>query len=136
MNLSPEDFFSSQEAIESTFVMSNVFFQRGSVNSGAYAKLEKKVRSWACGDENITVYTGLVIENGLNTLPAGVIIPNELFKVVIDNTPPKKVIAFIYNQTEKAQRMENKVVSHAQLKNYQDLGVEKEIKSSAISENI
>lgn len=115
-----EDFSRSQDAIESTFVMSNVIPQKGSVNSGAWAQLEKKVRSWACGEESITVYTGPVIEQGLSSLPSGVLIPNRFFKVILDNTPPKKVIAVIYNQSEKNQRIDRNIIDVRSLANFVD----------------
>lgn len=112
-----EDFSRSQEAIESTFVMSNVIPQRGSVNSGAWAQLEKKVRSWACGEESIMVITGPIIEDGLTNLSAGVVVPNRFFKVIIDNTPPKKAIGFVYNQTDKGQNIIRNVLLVEKLKN-------------------
>lgn len=112
-----EDFSRTQEAIESTFVMSNVIPQKGSVNSGAWAQLEKKVRSWACGEENITVITGPIIEDGLTNLSAGVVVPNRFFKVIIDNTPPKKAIGFVYNQTDKGQNIIRNVLLVEKLKN-------------------
>lgn len=106
-----EDFSRSQEAIESTFVMSNAIPQKGSVNSGAWAQLERKVRSWACGEESITVITGPVIEDGLNSLESGVLIPNRYFKIIIDNTPPQKQIGFIYYQDKKGQNILDNVWS-------------------------
>ena len=115
-----EDFSRSQDAIESTFVMSNVIPQKGSVNSGAWAQLEKKVRTWACGEESITIYTGPIIEQGLSSISSGVLIPNKFFKIIIDNTPPKKVIAVIYNQLEKNQRIERSIVDIQSLVNFVD----------------
>lgn len=105
-----EDFSRSQEAIESTFVMSNVIPQLGNVNSGAWAQLEKKIRLWACGEESITVFTGPIIELNLPTLPSGVLIPEKFFKVVIDDTPPQKIVAFIYNQHDSGQKLNEKIV--------------------------
>lgn len=81
-----EDFDRSQEAIDSTFVMSNMIPQKKAINSGSWKVLETTVRTWACGENKITVYTGPVIEPGLPSLSAGVIIPKDFFKVVIDNT--------------------------------------------------
>lgn len=105
-----EDFSRSQEAIEETFIMSNVIPQKAGVNSGSWAQLEKKVRSWACGEEKITVITGPVLSDGMAKIKDSISIPNEFFKVVIDETPPRKAIAFVYIQTEKKQKMENKQV--------------------------
>ena len=105
-----EDFDRSQDAIDSTFIMSNMIPQKGSINSGRWRKLEATVHGWACGEESITVYTGPVIESGLPRLPVGMIIPKEFFKVVIDNTEPKKAIGFVYNQVDKDQTTENRQI--------------------------
>ncbi len=98
-----EDFSRSQEAIESTFYMSNVIPQKGSVNSGSWASLERKVREWACGEEKITVITGPILKKNLPKIKGGISVPQAFFKIVIDETPPKKAMAFIYNQTDKSQ---------------------------------
>jgi endonuclease G len=106
-----EDFSKSQEAIDSTFIMSNVIPQKGIVNSGAWAQLEKKVRSWACGEKVITVITGPVLTSDLSKLKnSDISVPNEFYKIILDETPPLKLIAFKYNQFEKNQNIiKNKV---------------------------
>lgn len=106
-----EDFSRSQEAIESTFVMSNVIPQTSRVNSGAWRSLEKQVRSYACGEEKITVITGPILKAGLPTLKAKISIPQEFFKIVIDETPPKKSLAFIFNQNERGQSVSKNQVT-------------------------
>lgn len=98
----------SQEAIESTFVMSNVIPQKTSINSGSWARLERQVRSWACGEEAITVITGPVLTDALPKLKSGVSIPNEFFKIIVDDTPPKKSISFIFEQSLKGRTLINR----------------------------
>ncbi|MES2803275.1 MAG: DNA/RNA non-specific endonuclease [Bdellovibrionota bacterium] len=129
-----DDFDRTQEAIQSTFVMSNVIPQKGFVNRISWRLLESKVHSWACGEEDITVYTGPVIEPGLPTLKAGVIIPKEFFKVIIDNTPPKKVIGFIYNQKDVDQTMKNRQVPVNRLEEIVGVNFSEGISESKISE--
>jgi endonuclease G len=119
-----EDFSRTQEAIEATFVMSNVIPQKGPVNSGAWARLEKQVRSFACGEEKIKVVTGPILKAGLSQLPAGVSIPEEFFKLVIDETPPRKSIAFIFNQSERGQTALSKQVSLSELQKLKMLPAE------------
>lgn len=101
-----EDFSRSQEATKATFIMSNVIPQKGSINSGSWAQLEKKVRSWACGEEKITVITGPILKDHLPKLKQDISIPNEFFKIIIDETPPRKSIAFIFDQTTKGQSVD------------------------------
>lgn len=106
-----EDFSRSQEAIESTFITSNLIPQKGNVNSGSWAQLERQVRSWACGEEKITVITGPVLTPNLPRLKrADISIPQEFYKIIIDETPPRKAISFIFNQSTKSQSaLKNKV---------------------------
>lgn len=119
-----EDFSRSQEAIESTFIMSNVIPQKSSVNSGAWAQLEKQVRAWACGEEEVTVITGPVLTPNLEKLKGtGISVPQEFFKIIIDETPPTKAIAFKYNQTEKNQTLEKSKVSYREFQNQKNLGL-------------
>ncbi len=129
-----EDFSRSQEAIESTFYMSNVIPQKGSINSGSWAGLEKKVREWACGEEKITVITGPILKKNLLKIKGSISVPQEFFKLVIDETPPKKAIAFVYNQTDKNQSIhstKNKVSvkaliadNHLEVENVKDSTVD------------
>ncbi len=103
------DFAWSQEANDMTFIMSNMAPQKPKLNRDAWKRLEDKVRRWACGEERVTVITGPILGEGLSKLASGLEIPESFFKIIIDETPPKKVIAFIYHQEDKgdvlAQRM-------------------------------
>lgn len=88
-----EDFSRSQEAMDSTFITSNVIPQKESINSGSWSQLEKKVRSWACGEENSTVITGPVLNPALQKLKGTEIsVVEKFFKIIIDESPPKKAI--------------------------------------------
>ncbi len=103
------DFAWSQEANDLTFIMSNMAPQTPDLNRNAWKKLEEQVRKWACGEEKVTVITGPVLEENLPRLASGLEIPQKFFKIVIDETPPKKTLSFLYYQTDKgdvlAQRM-------------------------------
>lgn len=95
------DFAWDQKAQDDTFVMTNMAPQKPGLNRGAWGALEEKVRRWACGEERVFVVTGAVLRPGLPQLPSGVVIPQEFFKVVFDDTPPRKAIAFLYTQKDK-----------------------------------
>lgn len=95
-----KDFAWSQEGGEETFVMSNMVPQKPKLNQQAWEDLEEHVREWGCGEEKLTVVTGPLIEEGLSTLKSGLPIPRRFFKILIDETPPKKIIAFVYNQED------------------------------------
>lgn len=103
------DFAFSQEANDETFVMSNMVPQKPKLNRIAWRMLEEKVRRWACGEEKITVITGPLLDQEMDSLPSGLPIPNEFFKIVYDETPPRKVIAFIYKQNDATNVMTDRV---------------------------
>lgn len=104
------DFAWDQDANNMTFVMSNMAPQSPGLNRDAWKRLEDKVRKWACGEEKVTVITGPVLAQNLPRLDSGLEIPQDFFKIIIDQTPPKKVIAFLYHQTDKGDVMSERVV--------------------------
>lgn len=104
------DFAWSQEANNMTFVMSNMAPQTPGLNRDAWKRLEDQVRKWACGEEKVTVITGPVLAENLPKLKGGLEIPQDFFKIVIDETAPKKVIAFLYHQTDKGNILLQRMV--------------------------
>lgn len=109
------DFPFSQEAIDTTFVMTNMVPQKPGLNRQAWKQLEEKVRRWACGEERVVVYTGPFLEEKLPTLKSGIPIPNRFFKVIVDDTPPKRIRAFVYNQEDRGQLLRDREVSPSTL---------------------
>jgi endonuclease G len=99
------DFSFSQEANNETFVMSNMAPQTPNLNRGAWLKLEEQVRYWACGEEKLTVITGPIFVGNEPRLPSGLIIPQRFFKIVIDETPPRKTRAYIHHQKDPKTSM-------------------------------
>lgn len=110
------DFIWSQEANDITFVMSNMAPQKPNLNRDACRRLEEKVRKWGCGEERIIVLTGPILEDKLETLKSGLSIPKQFFKVIIDDTPPRKVLTFIYNQSDKGDLLTQRMVKFKDLK--------------------
>lgn len=104
------DFPWSQEAMDATFVMSNMAPQKPRLNREAWRHLEEKVRRLACGEERVTVITGPVLDGNLPKLASGVPIPHQFFKIVIDETPPRKAIAFLYHQSDKGNITDQRIV--------------------------
>lgn len=94
------DFTFSDEANRSTFVMSNMVPQTGHLNRDAWGALEDQVRLWACGEQKVTIISGPILKPNLKTLPSGLAIPEEFYKIIIDETPPHKMLAFIYTQAD------------------------------------
>ncbi len=104
------DFAWDQEANNMSFVMSNMAPQLPGLNRDAWKKLEDQVRKWACGEERVTIITGPIFSNNLPALKSGLEIPHRFFKIVIDETSPKKMIAFIYHQEDKGNVIRERIV--------------------------
>lgn len=105
------DFKKSQSATDATFVMTNMAPQTPSLNRRAWQSLESRVRTWICGEESIRVVTGPILTNELPRLENGISVPQRFFKVVYDETPPLKAIAFIYNQNDAGDPFLDRIVS-------------------------
>lgn len=105
------DFAWSEEASNLTFVMSNMAPQTKNLNRDAWKKLEMKVRRWACGEKKVTVITGPLLEESREKLKSGLLVPRSFYKVIIDETPPKKALSFIYHQEDRGDIVEQRMVS-------------------------
>lgn len=108
-----KDFAWSVEGGNETFVLSNMVPQKPKLNQQAWEDLEEHVREWACGEEKITVMTGPLIDDDLPHLTSGLTVPKRFFKILIDETPPKKMLAFVYNQTDSKKGLTSKRVARA-----------------------
>lgn len=104
------DFAWNQDANNMTFVMSNMAPQTPGLNRDAWKRLEDQVRKWACGEEKVTVITGPVLADNLPRMKSGLEIPQDFFKIIIDETAPKKTIAFLYHQTDKGNVLNERIV--------------------------
>ncbi|MDR0790571.1 MAG: DNA/RNA non-specific endonuclease [Bacteroidales bacterium] len=87
-----------EEAMKTTFLMSNISPQMPQFNRGKWKALEEKVRSWAADNDSIIVITGAILDNcskgkiGKNKVS----VPCRFYKIVIDiSYPTYKAIAFV-----------------------------------------
>lgn len=104
------DFSFDQTANDETFVMTNMVPQKPNLNRDSWRRLEDQVRKWACGEGQIIVISGPVIDEDLRRLPSGIPIPNLFFKIVIDDTPPRKALAFLYSQSDRGDQLRKNLV--------------------------
>jgi endonuclease G, mitochondrial len=105
------DFQWSQEANDRTFVMSNMVPQSKGLNRSAWKILEERIRNWACHEGELRVATGPVLEPNLKTLASGAKVPKRFFKAVLDDTPPRKTIAFVYHQNDRKDVYKERAMS-------------------------
>lgn len=94
------DFEWSAEANDSTFTMANMSPQKPQLNRSAWRGLEDVVRNWACTEGELRVVTGPLFDSKNQQLPSGVAIPSRFFKVILDETPPRKAIGFVFEQQD------------------------------------
>ncbi|MFT4612071.1 MAG: endonuclease G [Glaciecola sp.] len=80
-----------------TFLTSNISPQEHSFNAGIWNTLEQKVRYWASKYDGVFVVTGGVLRGNMKTIgDEEVSVPNQFYKVLIDNNTGKtKMIAFL-----------------------------------------
>jgi len=134
------DFEWSEEANEATFTMANMVPQTPELNRSAWKGLEEEVRKWACVEDEIRIVTGPIFVAKASQLFSGVNVPQSFFKVVLDETPPRKAIGFILNQQdlrsnvykEKVTPIEE-IESISGIKFFEDLPKEEQVQIKAKS---
>ena len=103
----------SQFAHDETFLTSNISPQEHNFNAGVWNTLEQKVRYWASKYDGVFVVTGGVLQGNMKTIgDEKVSVPNQFYKVLIDNNTGKtKMIAFLMPHKNSSQPLYKFVVS-------------------------
>lgn len=102
------------EAMSETFFMSNMSPQSPSLNRGPWNRLEQYIRKKALQEETLIIYTGPVLEDGLNKIGRNeVSIPKLYYKIVYDPFPVNeaKAMAFLYRNEKVDPNFKNHIVS-------------------------
>lgn len=97
-----------------SFFMSNMSPQKPAFNRGIWSTLEQWVRDTAVLETNIVIVTGpIVCSNDLaNTIGRSkVVVPSAYYKVIYDETPPVKMIAFLLPNEGSSLAISNFVVT-------------------------
>ena len=103
----------SEKTMLESFYMSNMSPQEPSFNRGVWSKLEQAVRRFAYSEGSVFVVTGPIFtEEDTKTIGfSKVRIPGFYYKVVYDETPPEKMIAFILPNKGSKKPLDSFVVS-------------------------
>jgi endonuclease G, mitochondrial len=96
-----ESFTGSVASNTEVATTANLTPQDKAFNRGIWAKLEAWQRRQAVLEQDIVIYVGPVLNNQLSALSPGITIPEKFYKIIIDKTPPLKVIAFIISQEDR-----------------------------------
>ena len=103
-----------QEAMNETFLMSNMSPQRPGFNRGIWKVLEEQVRDWAVEKRRIYVAAGPLLEDGLPTIGElnFVSVPREFYKVILyyDGTRAE-AIGFVLRNESSAEPLSSFVVT-------------------------
>ena len=93
----------SMPSMKNSFFMTNISPQLPGCNRGIWKRLETQVRRWALKEEKIHIITGPVFaENPATMGKSKIPVPEAFYKVILDLTPPMKMIGFIVpNQTSR-----------------------------------
>ena len=103
----------TKQAHDETFLTSNISPQEHQFNSGIWNTLEQKVRYWARKYDGVFVVTGGVLNGNMKAIGTeDVSVPNQFYKVLIDNNTSKtKMIAFLMPHMNSKKPLYEFVVS-------------------------
>ena len=101
------------DAMQQSFLLTNICPMHKALNEGGWAKLEEKVREWTARDSALLVFTGPVVGDSDTTLASGrVTVPSAYYKVIMaPSVRPMRAIAFIYPNGHSGGRLRQYAVS-------------------------
>lgn len=88
----------SAKAMSESFYLSNMCPQDRQNNGGIWNEIEQTVRGFATTERSVFIVTGPIRRSDIprETIgPNRVVVPDAFYKVVYDETPPEKMIAFV-----------------------------------------
>ena len=93
----------SVTSMNNSFLMTNISPQTPGCNRGIWKRLETQVRRWALREEKLYIITGPVFSRRPARMKKSRLpVPVAFYKVILDLTPPMKMIGFIVpNETSK-----------------------------------
>ena len=104
----------SAKEMSESFLLTNMCPQNNRMNSGAWNRIEEWVRRQARNEGSLYVITGPIYDSENDPIAIGktqVRVPDFFFKIVLDETPPRKMIAFIAANKDSKNRPYQFVVS-------------------------
>lgn len=105
----------SREAMEESFLMSNMVPKIPAFNNGIWRELEENVRDWAYKNKRLYIVSGPVLSQGISRRIGKknrIGVPKYLFKAILDlDDPELKSIAFIIENQLSTTRLSAYAVS-------------------------
>lgn len=103
-----------EKAMRETFYMTNICPQHKSLNTGAWHKLENKVRDWAERDSVLIIACGPILSDDMDYIGKDnrVAVPKRFFKVLLSpSTKNVKAIGFIFENKKCKGSLQKYAVS-------------------------
>ena len=107
------DMAHSARTMSDSFFMSNISPQRPECNRKIWKDLENQVRKFALVEQDVYIVTGPILPKtpSLTIGPNEVTVPDAFYKIVYDQTPPRKMIAFIVPNAGSSAPLQSFVVT-------------------------
>lgn len=108
------DMHFSREAMDRSFLMSNISPQESSFNRGIWRELEEQVRDWTRGYKHLYVVTGPVLTQRAKARIGDnyVAVPRAFYKVLLDYDEPElKAVGFVINNEKSDQPLDTYAMS-------------------------
>ena len=94
-----------KEAMNQSFLLTNMCPQDRKLNGGWWQKLEDKCRSWARRYGEVWIVAGPIFREGVHRRLGDIMIPEAFFKVVLCMKGEPRAIGFVYENTSESQSM-------------------------------
>ncbi|MBI4645531.1 MAG: DNA/RNA non-specific endonuclease [Bacteroidia bacterium] len=103
----------SEQAMDESFLMSNICPQNQSFNRGIWKKLEERVRNWAVENDSLYIVTGPVLKDITENIGENQVgIPKYFYKVILDiSYPDYSGIAFFIENKKSRKNISEYAIS-------------------------
>ena len=103
----------SKNAMRETFYLSNICPQDKSLNTGAWHKLENRVREWAERDSALIIASGPILSDRMETIGENkVAVPKRFYKAILaPYAAPPRAIGFVFDNKKCSSKLKKYAVS-------------------------
>ncbi len=111
--VSAADMAFAVDTMRHSFFMTNISPQIPGCNRGIWKRLETQTRRWALKEGSLCIVTGPIFGRVRHLRPddGGLLVPEAFFKVILDLTPPMKMIGFIIPNETSRKHLRNFAVT-------------------------
>ena len=129
----------SREAMDETFLMSNISPQEYHFNSGIWRELEELTRDWARSNEQLYIYAGPIFpKKGIKRIGRNqVAVPEAFYKILVDaSEPDMKGIGFIVPNTSSEEPLTRYMVTIDAVEDIVGINFNSQLFTSSLEDSI